>query len=456
MPFFEIILAMLLPVLLVGSMTCSATETALFSMTQADRLRLRRQHPVAHHAVGAMLANPRSLLISILVANVAINTLYFAVSAVVATQLFDGVGLIVFTATTVLTMIVLGEVLPKSLAAAHRFRFCAVLAPLVLTAYRLIEPLGRLAEFLVIAPLSRLFGSADRPQSRLSVDELGELLASGGKQGVFHEQEERLLSGVLALGSLRVRDVMTPRVDLAWIEAKATIADLLDKVRATGHSKFPVCRGHLDETQIVGVARIQNALPLLHKGASGPVAGIIEPARYVPERARLDQLLEHFRGTRSDIALCVNELGDLTGWVELEDVIREVVSLTSPAGESPEDQIRMIALGVWEVPGRLNIRDWAELFDVTPADRASGVGGSAARVSTLGGLIVAKLGRVPHVGDQLRFQNIQIRVLSLGGRSGRTIERVEVSAIKDETKLGPDQQAGVAPGVAPGSGGAIT
>jgi putative hemolysin len=443
MPVFEIILLLLMPALLVGSASCSAMETALFSLSHADRLRLRRQHPAAHHAVTALLANPRSLLISILVVNVAINTLYFAVSAVVATELFRGVWLVVYSVSALMLMIVGAEVIPKSLAAAHRVRFCALLAPVALTAYRVVEPLGRLAEFLVIAPLSRLFGSGDRAVTQISAEELGELLAAGGKQGVIHEQEERLLAGVLTLGALRVSDVMTPRVDLAWIESKAMVSDLLALMRKTGHSKFPVCTGHLDESQIVGVVNVQRALPKLNRGEAASVASVMEPARYMPDRARLDQLLEHFRTSRSDVALCVNESGDLTGWVELDDVIREVVSLAAPGGETSEDQVLMVGVGVWEVPGRLNIREWAELFDVSAAERA--MGGARGRVSTLGGLIVSKLGRVPRLGDELQFPTVKVRVSAVGGQGGRSVERVTVSVVGGNDEAALARNAEVAP-----------
>lgn len=429
MPTFEWILLPVMPLLLAGSIICSATETALFSLTQADRLRLRRQHPRAHHAVASLLANPRGLLIAILLANVAINTGYFAVSAVVSTTLV-GVWAIVFSVAALLVLIIAGEVVPKTLAAAHRVAICRLVAPIALVGYGVVSPVRALAESIVITPLSRLFRSDHEGGPHggaITADELGALLEAGGRQGVIREDEERLLAGVLSLGAMRIRDVMTPRVDLAWIDAAATSADLLAKAQQTGHSKFPVAKGRLDAGQIVGVVSLQRALPTLNRGQVAPVQSLMEPPRYVPERARLDKLLEHFRATRTDVALCVSESGDLTGWVEIDDVIREVIALATPAGEEAQDQVRMIALGLWEVPGRLNIRDWADLFDIPAAERAT-----HGRVSTLGGLIVSKLGRVPTVGDELSFRHLRLRVEAV---RGRTVDRASVAVVADASSL---------------------
>src|SRR5207244_13292235 len=123
-----------------------------------------------------------------------------------------------------------------------------------------------------------------------------------------------------------------------------------------GHDKFPLCRASLDEGHLIGFVSTQRALPLSNKhgaGAKLPLLPLAEPVRYVPERARLDQLLEHFRATRSDVALCVNEGGELTGLVEMDDVIRELVTVSVGVGveAGPDEQVRMVALGTWEVPG---------------------------------------------------------------------------------------------------------
>jgi magnesium and cobalt exporter, CNNM family len=422
----QIILLALLPVLLLASVAFSASETALFSLSQADRLRLRKTHPRTHAAVVALLSAPRALLISILLANTSVNTAYFAVAAVVGTGLRGRLAPVLFGVSALLAMVIVGEVLPKSIAALHRDFTCRVLARPLLAWHRLLAPVRRMAEGIVL-PLSRLLRPAGRGEAEpLTPEELSALLEVGGRLGALEESEQRMLEDVVNLGEVRIRDVMTPRVSIQSLEAGGTTHDLLELVRETGRTKFPLCRGGLDEGQILGFVSTQRALPLFNKHGPAvklPLVPLAEPVRYMPERARLDQLLEHFRSTRSDIAMCVNEGGELTGMVEIDDVIRELVTVSvGGVGGEPgaDDQVRMVELGKWEVPGRLSIRDWAEFFgrqDLS-VDRA---------VSTVAGLILTRLGRVPQAGDEVRVRNLKLRVEAM---SGRVIEKVSVSLIQ--------------------------
>jgi putative hemolysin len=414
----------LLPLLLFVSGLCSASETALFSLTHADRLRLRRTHPTVHAAAQELLAEPRALLVAVLLLNVTVNTLYFTLAGLISKRLVsdDPVWVIVFGALGVLLMVLFGEILPKAIASVHRVYVCRLIAVPVLAWYRLIGPLRVIMDRLVIAPLARLFRPAGKGEpERLSTDELSRLLDVGQSQGVIAADEQQLLADVVQLGTLRVKDIMCPRVDIAWLDATATSQELLALARDSGYTRFPICRGALNDRQIVGVVHVQRVLPHLHKAGAGarlPLAGLVEPARFVPERARVDQLLDHFRNTKSDMAMVVNELGNLTGMVQIDDVITELVKFASSDMDSAQPQVRMVGLGQWEVPGRLAVRDWQEYFEPAADDTPV-----RSRVSTVAGLILSRLGRVPKVGDEMAISNMRLRVESL---SGRNIERVSV------------------------------
>lgn len=420
MDTYTVILVALLPILLAASAVCSGSETALFSLTHADRARLRRENPGVHVAVSRLLASPRAFLVAVLLGNVTVNSVYF-VAASMAEQRMSGVVRPFFVVAVLLLMITCGEVLPKSLAAAHRVTLCRVFAKPASWWFLLISPVRRFSERYLIAPITRLL----RPRrpgtgAGVSADELAALLEAGGREGVLHEGEQRLLADVVRLSAVRVREIMTPRTDIDWIDATATVQDLLAKVKKTGHTRFPVCRGELDEITVAGFVSAQRVIPLLNrdsKALSRPINQVMEPVRFVPDKARLDQLLEQFRQTKSDAILCVNELGDLTGLVEIDAVIGELVGVTTDGSQVDTPQVRMVALGTWEVPGRLGVRDWVDFF--------GGSGATAdARVATVAGLIFVKLGRVPKVGDECQLGNLTLRVEAMDGRD---IQRVRVS-----------------------------
>jgi CBS domain containing-hemolysin-like protein len=420
----EVVFAAAMPMCLVISAVCSASETAFFSLTQADRFRLRKSSPGAYAAVSVLLASPRSLLIAVLVGNVTINSMYYVLASGVGAALFAGLWLVVFGIVSLVTMIVLGEVLPKSIAAVHRVPLCRVLARPVLWWFLLIKPLHTFAGRFIIAPLVRVL-APDRPgqgSSLLSSDELAAVLDHASRAGVIGNDEQRLMGEVVRLSAVRVREIMTPRVDVQFLSELATAADMLDLIRSGGHSKFPVCRGELTSGSVVGFIAAQKVLSQLSKDARGqamPIAAFVEPVKFVPDASKLDQLLVHFRATRTDMAMCVNEAGELTGLVQLDAVIAELVGVgVSAASIDPATpQVRMIGLGEWEVPGRLGVRDWAEFFGdhSVAADR---------RVTTVGGIIIAKLGRLPRPGDECILGGLKLRVESM---EGRMVDRVIVA-----------------------------
>jgi CBS domain containing-hemolysin-like protein len=423
MPGIYTILAALLPILVVVSALCSAAETALFSLTQADRIRLRKSYPRVSDAVAALLAQPSSLLVAVLLLNVTVNTAYFTIFGLVAQKWLEGVWSIVAALASVFIMILFAEVLPKGLAAVHRVAFCRVIAMPVLAWFRLITPVRVLLDTFVVGPLARVVRPSVAPRAALTSDELSSLVAVAASQGVLHEDEEQLLGDVVQLSTLRVKDIMTPRVDVRTLAATDTSQELLQVVRETGYTRFPVARGALSARTIVGMVNAHRALPMLSKqGAAArlPLPAMVEPVKFVPERARVDQLLEVVREARVDVAMVVNESGEITGMVQIDNVINELIKFAATPDESPVGRVRMVSEGEWEVPGRLSVRDWEEFFEPSMTDAQRG------RVSTVAGLILARLGRLPREGDHVEIGNVSLRVDAMAP-GGRTIDRVRVS-----------------------------
>jgi putative hemolysin len=416
MPALELMFSLLMLPMLVGSAFCSATETALFSLRQEDRLRMRKIAPEAAGAVATLLVQPRPLLVMILVGNTAMNAAYFTLASVVTT-LLSGLWAAGFAVGSVLLLIALGEIVPKTLATGHRVLYCTLFARPLLTVYRIAAPVRYVAGDLIVTPLSRLFRPAGAAEhTPLTVEELSSLLAMGAKQGVLESDEQRLLGEVVSLHTLRVRDVM--------IGSGATVADLLALCQRTGHTKFPV-RADENEGPPTGFINAQRLLPALNRDPevvrSQHLGRWIEPPRFVPERARLDQLLEHFRTTRSDISLCVSESGDVTGLVGMEDLVDELIAGGNDTGDEGGAVVPTLSPGQWEVSGAMNVHDWSEIFG------SLGRRDGQARVSTVGGIIIAALGRLPRPGDEVERAGMRLRVLSM---SGRSVGRVGVTLIK--------------------------
>ncbi|MHC4306271.1 MAG: hemolysin family protein [Planctomycetota bacterium] len=388
----------LLPVLLLASGFFSGSETALFGLTENQRMLIRRQQTLSGRAIEALLADQRMLLITVLLGNMTINVLYFVTSSVLLMRAEAGlVGGLLLAAAFLLLIILLGEVLPKLAANARQPAFAAVTSPPLLALHKLIGPLRITLDRLVVAPLSRLTSPVEAPP-RLDESELAALLDVSTREGVIDYEEQQILQDVIALSQRKVRDVMTPRVRIEAVQATASRSEVMALARETRLTTVPAYRDDLDH--IVGLLHVKRYLLDPRKGEA-QLTDHLTAARFVPEVATLDQLLDHFRGTQTHLAIVVDEFGGTAGIVAIEDVVEELVG--DIATEPGRQEVRPDPIGPnqWRVGGDASVHEWAGSFGsrlIPP------------RISTLGGLITSRLGRAPLVGDSVELGNVRLDV----------------------------------------------
>jgi CBS domain containing-hemolysin-like protein len=399
-----------LPVPLAAVAVLSGCETALFSLTYQDRLRMARTHPRAAGAVAYLLARPRTLLVLILLLNTAASTIYFLLTSIALLRSSEVWLQVALAAANLLAMTLVGEVVSKMLAARYRVEIARLIAPGAKVVFLACAPLARGIEALVIAPLTRLAVPARR-HAPLTPRELDELVALGTQEGTIDADEQRVLQQVIRLSGSRIREIMTHRTDVACVETDATPQQVAALAR-TGLTRVVLTTGGLDG-QVVGILDVKLFLAQAALGKRPTPAQCAEPARYVPDRASLDKLLELLRSTGAKVCLCVSEHGDVTGLVTAQDVVRRLGTELAETGHQIKTEIRQVAPGTWHLPGRLSVRQWVEMFGAE----------TMPRVATVAGLVFAKLGRVPRVGDSVRLGNVKIRVERV---EGRVAERVSV------------------------------
>ena len=413
-------LALTLPVLLILSAIASGSETALFSLTRGERAQITRSSPGAGRAIDRLLARPRMLLIQVLLVNMGVNMTYFVVTSVLTLRADSAGARVGISVGGVLAIVLVGEVLAKVLAASLRVRVCSVIAIPALALQGMMSPVLTVLDRGVIAPLARLALPRDGGASAISPSEIGALLEAGARQGALSQDEQRLLSKVVHLGDRRVREVMTPRVDLDWIRADATREQVLELVARTGRTTLPVFETSIDDG-VVGLLNVNRYLGDQSPGVT--IRRYTRRAVFVPEQAGLDRALNTLRDASDHTAIVVDELGGVTGLVQIEDIADELLEGLGENAPTEQSQIQIVGLGRWLVPGRLSVRDWEQSFGVDAGGDAAIDDAERARVSTIAGLVQSRLGRVPEVGDRVRVGGYEIIVEAMRGRS---IERVLV------------------------------
>ena len=415
----------LLPPLVLLSAACSGSETALFSLNHPDRVKLARDHPRAARAVDALLARPKQLLLTVLILNTTVNVTYFVVSNVLIGGVDGPVLATAFSVASLLVIILFGEVLAKLVAASQRGRWCAVLARPVLLIDRGISPVRLAVDRFALSPLYRLVSPTRTRQLALTASELDALLEQGEHQGVIDAQEQDLLAAVVWLGQTRVRDVMTHRTEIQWLERDATRADVTRLVAQTRRARLLV-RDASPEGAVLGLLDAPRYFAALErsnaKNESPALDRFIDPVDYLPDSASLDQALEYFRRAGAHVAVCVDEHGSVTGFIEIEDTVERLLPIAAEPDDDLHHEIRRLGTGRWSVPARLRAREWMEVaLGSEPANLDP-------RVSTLGGLVLASLGRVPEPGDRVRIGSVTLEVESVRGPA---INRLIVSIDRD-------------------------
>ena len=256
--------------------------------------------------------------------------------------------------------------------------------------------------------LLRLLGQRDLGASRVTEDEIHALLQEGSEAGVIDASEHHMVRNVFRLDDRQLGSLMVPRGEVAWLDLTAPLEESLARIAGSVHSRFPVCRGGLDE--VVGVAVMKNLFSQSLRGHGVDLTADLEPAVYVPESLTGMQLLGEFRANGAQMVFVIDEYGDLMGLVTLQDVLEAVTGEFQP--RDPEDAWGLMREdGSWLLDGLipiLELKDRLELKSVPEEDKG--------RYHTLSGMLLWLLGRVPQTGDLVDWEQWRLEVIDMDGR----------------------------------------
>lgn len=333
-------------------------------------------------------------------------------------KVFDGIpalkpqagalALLLVTALLSLFTIVVGELVPKTLALAHPERFAFLLARPVDALGRVLRPVVWLLTVITNA-ITRLLGAGDVNRDRMSTEELKILVERGGEQGILEAEEEQMISAVMELGERRVHEVMVPRIDIVALPETATLDEMIDRIVEGGHSRIPVYTETVDN--IVGILYAKDLLPYL-KGTDHPphIRTLLRTPLFVPESLLVDDLLHEFQRRKVHIAIVFDEYSGTAGLVTIEDLIEEIVGEIQDEYDVEEPMLERISDQEARVDGRASIDDLAEVFDLKWGDEDS------EEFDTVGGLVYHHVGGIPKVGDTVHVDGLTLTVESTDGR----------------------------------------
>lgn len=308
---------------------------------------------------------------------------------------------IIVPAVTYLSLVV-GELAPKRIALHSPERIAARLAPSMQLLARLASPavwvLKASTEMITTA-----IGLRGTRSLTVSEDEVRLLIAEGTRAGVFMPREREMIDGVLRLADRSAHAVMTPRVDVAWLEENATTEEIAAFVSVKRLSRIPVCRGNIDNP--LGVVHAKDLIGAGLRGEPIRLSDFIVAPLVVPETVSVLTLLDLFRRRGLHMAIVVDEYGSTEGIVTLADVLRSVTGELPEIGEDTEPGLQRQDDGSWLVDGGYPIDEFEEQVGL------KGLRGG--EYDTVAGWVLHRLGRVPSAGDGFDTQSGRFEVIDM-------------------------------------------
>ncbi len=329
----------------------------------------------------------------------------------------DVAAVAVTVAALCLFAVLFGIFVPRTIGARHAQTVLLILVwPLELFTWVLRPLVGVL--FALTRLFTRPFGGGN-PQSGALVteDEIKSLVEAGQAQGVVQEREQRMIASIFAIAEKPVHEVMVPRTDIVAIDVETPAEEILKIITTIGHSRIPVYEGSPDN--IIGILYVKDLFRRLARGEKDVhIRPYLRAAQFVPESKTIDQLLRDMQKDKVHIAIVVDEYGGTSGLVTIEDLVEEIVGEIRDEYDVEQEMVIPVSESEALMDARVPFEDVRETFDLDlpPAE-------AAPNYDTLGGFVVAQLGRFPKTGESVEAGGAKFVVESV---EGRRIRRVRV------------------------------
>ena len=314
--------------------------------------------------------------------------------------------------------VIIGELVPKRLALGHPESIAMFMALPMRLLLKVCAPLVHLMTTSTDL-VFRVFGKRFDEQTSVTEDEIRTLVRQGTAAGVFEESEQDMVEAVFQLGDKSARALMTPRTQIVWLDVNDPVERIRAKLTDSGHSRFPVCTGGLDN--VVGVVQAKDLLASFLSGKKIDLQSSMQQPAFVPRSMPALQVLDHIKQSGSHIVLVVDEYGGIEGLLTHHDIL-EAIAGDMPLGKTPpEPKAVQRKDGSWLLDGMLSVDEFKEIFKLEnlPGEKRD-------TFQTLGGFVFTQMGRVPSVSESFEWNGLRFEVVDM---DGKRIDKVLVSSL---------------------------
>jgi putative hemolysin len=337
-------------------------------------------------------------------------------------------GLVV-AAITILSLI-FGELVPKSIGLRYPESIASRVARPMMLLSRVGGPMVKALTGSVNA-IMRLFGIRESAEPSLTEDEIRAVISEGAESGVLEPAEESIVQRVFQLGDQRVAAIMTPRVDIEWVDVDISPEELREFLASHSHTQFVVCDKDLDN--VLGTVRAAELLPAVLRGGRIDLKSLIREALFVPDSMPAFKLLEAFRASHRHVAIVMDEFGAVEGLVTVTDLLEGLVGTLPGNATEAAGWFVTRGDGSWLVDGSAPMEEVTRKFEVEVPEAELGA------YHTIAGFVMARLGRIPRTADAFESGGLRFEVVDM---DGRRVDKVMVHRLAPAE--GPQRETGAA------------
>ena len=395
-------------VVLVVSFLCSIFESVLLSLTRPQIEVLGREHARAASLLAGFKENMDVPIAAILILNTAAHTIGAAVAGASYSNVFDASTLWIFSILFTLAVLLLTEIIPKTLGVSYATLIAAPVAHGIHLLTVVLRPLVAVSE-AISRSLRR-----DTAIPVTSPEEIRLLAWLGHLRGAVGPLTAGMIVGATQLRHLHADDIMLPRENVRFLSADMTREQATAYVRESGHSRFPFSpSGDFDDVSGVILAKDLLYWMLQNDASEIDWDALRQDALVVPNSVALPQLLKTYQETQRHLAIVVDEYGSVEGIVTLEDVLEEIVGEIRDESDSPIEEFRDRTDGTLIVRGNVDMRKLSARLGITWDPELE--------VSTISGLVTETLERIPVAGDTIDWNGYRIEVLRADRRRAKLL-----------------------------------
>lgn len=341
----------------------------------------------------------------------------------IITAYANTIAFLVITLIISYITLVLGELVPKRIALEWSDKIALFVAKPILFFSKMAFPIVRLLTASTNLVVKLLGGTSKSHEDEITKEEIRLMINAGEERGIIRETETEMINSIFEFDDTVVKEVMTPRTDIAAININASLDEILDVIVEEHFSRIPVYEETIDN--IVGVLYIKDLFSMMKDGKELEITlkDIIRPAYFVPEYKKIDELFKEMQKSKTHIAIVIDEYGGTAGLITIEDLLEEIVGNIFDEYDDEVLDFEQIDDNTYLLNGMLSIDEVNDIMDIElPEDEME--------FDTISGMILSLSGKIPEVGDEVQFEDIHFRIEEVDDK-----RITKIKAIKQPEKV---------------------